>query len=107
MWGGRAAVGLRKACFHNAKGLLLKDKRAASAGRKDGFGRLGRLFFSNAQMMSYPFPVKEHAMTSGMKIDNRGRKMMKCVDVGTDSKQAACDSLCFDFVWTIDDGDND
>ena len=46
-------------------------------------------------------------MTSGMKIDNRGRKMMKCVDVGTDSKQAACDLLCFDFVWTIGDGDND
>lgn len=58
-------------------------------------------------MMSYPFPVKEHAMTSGMKIDNRGQEMMKCVNVGTDSKQAACDSLCFDFVWTIDDGDND
>lgn len=46
-------------------------------------------------------------MTSGMKIDNRGQEMMKCVNVGTDSKQAACDSLCFDFVWTIGDGDND
>ena len=76
----RPAFTTPKGCFHNAKGLLLKGKRAASAGRKDGFGRLGRLFFSNARMMSYPFPVKEHAMTTGMKIDNRGPEMATMID---------------------------